>query len=787
MNKSDLGDDFQKKFSEAPSPDSNKWAKIAQVRKAKKSKPTGIVTIRGRIEKIYYNNGKFAAGRVKTAEGDTVGFSGPIYVRENEIIVWKGEWNCHPQYGWQFKVSDPIYEQALDVEGLAHYLANNRKMKGLGPVKAQKIASAFGTEFDKIINEEPEKIQKLAGLSPLMMANLRDEWNARRDMNSALTELSKYGLTHHQITQLTKKFGQDSTKILKDNPYLIQGQVDDFGFKRIDAMATKVGIKKTADCRLRAGIMHCVNTKLDEGDCWIEFQDLIAYSNKELILDDLDSKKQIEAKIEELVKDGKLANISIDGRSLIAIPSIYKIECDLANWFTFGSLANPHFAQAKNLEQMIATKFPTLNSEQREAMLSAFKYRQVLISGAGGTGKSFTTAAICDVYESMGLKVKLTSPTGKASKRLAELSGREALTIHRLIGLAPTDDIQAKSNRSGDEPVDADLIIVDESSMIPIKLAWELFKALDLNRTCLVFLGDHHQLAPVGAGNILRDLVERRPIPAVILKQVVRQAGLLCENSFKVLQGEVPETTTVADQSGRKPWYLVKIKDRFGEDSAENLQKTIVQMYEEYLQDQLGFDLINDIQLLSPKKAGLIGTEQMNITLQKVIQKKLYNFEVPPIPAGEKPKFYVNDRVIQVKRNNYDLDIMNGEMGIVKEINGKNLIIRFPDKKGFREVPLDVSSKMVRDHLELAYCLTFHKMQGSEIRCAIVIIHKSHMFQHDRSLFYTGVSRAKETAIIIGDAYGMKNCAETQKSISRRTFLSVLPFKKPVITSLWVK
>jgi exodeoxyribonuclease V alpha subunit len=728
---------------------------------AKETPPVELLTLRGKVEVIHYNDGKFAAGRIRSSDGTLISFSGPVYVAPEEIVVWKGYYERHPKYGWQFKISDPIYEQTLDAEGLAHYLANDPKMKGLGPVKAQKIAQTFGTEFDRIINEEPERVERLVGLSSMAVANIRDEWNARRELHMALTKLSKYGLTHHQVTLLTKKFGNESVKIIENNPYLITSVVSELGFKRTDEIARKVGIPKASDCRLKAGVIHCLQLQLEAGHCWIELPELVDLANRELIIDDLNSKRMIEETIETLTTEGKLACVNIEDRILVALPAMYKMECDLATWFSSGRRFNPHFVQEKDLESQIVKRWPTLNEKQKEAMLMALRFRQTLISGPAGSGKTYVTKAICDFYENRGRKIQLCSPTGKAAKRLSEVSGRKATTIHRMIGIKPGED------RKNPKPVDADLIIVDEISMLGIELAWMLFKSVDLERTCLIFLGDHNQLPSVDPGNILRDLINQKFTPTVILKDVVRQAGVLRENSLKILQGKVEERTDVVNPTGRKPWYVMQTGE------AEETRSYIEALYSKTDREgsdvltRLSFHLIKDVQLLSARKAGILGTEQLNLTLQKIIQKKLYGVEINDL----KPTFHLYDRVIQTM-NDHELDVMNGEIGVITGITKKELQIEFGD----REVKIPRGTAKERQ-LQLAYCLTIHKFQGSEWPCVISVIHKSHSFGHDRNLLYTAVTRARETAIIVGDRWGIQNCAKITKSINRRTFLSLLPPK----------
>ena len=348
----------------------------------------------------------------------------------------------------------------------------------------------------------------------------------------------------------------------------------------------------------------------------------------------------------------------------------------------------------------------------------------------------------------------LAAPTGKAAKRLEEVSGRSGTTIHRLLGYDGKGFSRSKEN-----PIDADVLVVDEFSMVDVPLAWHLFEAVDLSRTTVLLVGDHNQLPPVGPGNILRDLIQTRAIPTVILDKVVRQAGVLKENCTAVLKGEVRKTSE-ASVGGCRDWYLV---DQFTDPMAA--RSFLLELFQERL-DALGFDIIKDVQVLTPTHKGPLGTKELNEELQRLIQRKLWNTEVPPVAMGRRAPFLKHDKVIQT-RNNYDLNVMNGAIGYVVDVlaNG-TLVIDFDGMP----VEMGKGSPDLQD-LQLAYALTIHKTQGSEFPCAVVVVHKAHSFMHHRNLLYTGVTRARRTAIVLGDHWGIQNCAKRCQVDDRRTFL----------------
>ena len=715
-------------------------------------------TVRGRIEALFFSSPQFSAGRLRTDSGDTVSFAGSLMVQEHDPVVLHGAWERHPKFGRQFKVSHFAFDQRMGPDGLAHYLANHPDIKGIGPVKARRIVEAFGDDFDRIIDEEPERIASVAKVPIDAVQALRTEWLRRRTLNASITWLASFELTHHQMTALIEKFGNAIVTVLKTDPYLLVREVPGFGFKRVDLVARKMGTPKEHPSRLRAGIVHSVAERLDQGDCWVDYEELIELANALLVMDIADSRDRIEEALDALIADGTLACVSLGGRFLVAQPHIHQMERDLADVFTTKLRRNPHF-QTEDVERAVAAAGVKLNEPQQRALAASAKNNLVLVSGGAGSGKTFTVAAITRLYEERGLKVVLSAPTGKAAKRIEQVVGREALTLHRLLGF------NGKAFTANPEaPIQADVIIVDEVSMVDVSLGWQLFRAVDLEKTCVVLVGDHNQLPPVGPGNLLRDLIERQPIPTVVLDQVVRQAGVLKENSIAVLRGDVRRTADVGTD-GRPPWIVV---NRLSE--VLDAQRYVLELFDSVLVEKLRFDLLADVQLLTPTRKGPLGVDALNIELQRLVQKKLWGIDVPEPRPGRRPEFLRHDRVIQT-RNNYDLGVMNGAIGIVTAVGPRRgeIHVRFDDQ----EIEFTPENEGAKD-LSLAYALTIHKAQGSEFPCAVLVVHKAHSFMHHRNLFYTGVTRARYVAIVIGDLWGMRNCAEKEQVERRKTFLSVL-------------
>ena len=717
-----------------------------------------VTKIRGRIDAVYYAGPRFSAGRLVTTDGDPIPFAGKLYAREQDQVILEGHWVRHPQYGQQLEVETAVYDLELDGEGLAHYLAHHPDIKGIGPVKAKRIAERFSKDFDRVIVEEPEAVAKAVKLPLATVERLREEWLKTREVNRALTQLAAYGLTHHQVTSLVDRLGNDALGLLQDDPYLIVREIRGFGFKRVDRIARRMGTAKDDPSRIRAGILDCVTSALDQGDCWIEFEELIERANALLVMDALASRALIEQSLKSLIDGGALTCAAHSSRFLVARPDIRRMEEDLAKTLAQGKAPNPHFPEPEELPDLIDELAPTLLPGQHEAVLTALSHTVTLISGGAGSGKSYTVAELTKIYEEEDLRVVLAAPTGKAAQRIEELSGRRASTIHRLLGF------DGKSFARGpDDPIIADVVIVDEVSMVDVPLAWHLFRSIDLERTAVVLVGDHNQLPPVGPGNLLRDLIEARTVPTVVLDQVVRQAGVLKENSIAVLAGQVRKTSEL-EASGRRAWYLV---DQFTE--LADAQHFLLKLFETVLSERLGFDLRDDIQVLTPTHKGPLGTRALNLALQRLIQAKLWGVEAPIPKPGRRPQLLVHDKVIQT-RNNYTLGVMNGAVGTVTEVATDGSL-----RVTFEGMPVNIKSGSPnRSDIELAYALTIHKAQGSEFPCAVVVVHKSHSFMHHRNLFYTGVTRAKEAVVIVGDHWGIANCARKRHLDARRTFLSFL-------------
>ncbi|MBI4902884.1 MAG: AAA family ATPase [Acidobacteria bacterium] len=678
-----------------------------------------------------------------------------MFVRENDPVRLEGHWLNHPKYGRQFEAEFMGHDLEMDPDGLANFLANHPEVKGIGPVKARLIADEFGRGFDAAIRASPEAVAAAAKAPVEAILDLQRIWIANGDFNAAMTYLSRFGLTHHQVTTLVGKFGSQVVPILEKDPYVLMREITGYGFKRVDKIARKMGTPKDLPSRLRAGLHYCVLDALDDGDCWVEYEDLLDRANTLLVMDTLDSREVIESHLEALIAEGRLLSQPFE-RLVVADPEIHRMETELAEVLRTAREPSPH--TVTDLDLLLDAEGGELNPEQRDAVKTALSSSISLMTGGAGSGKTYAVSTITSIAERLELKVVLAAPTGKAAKRLEEVVGHEASTIHRLLGF----NGHAYS-RDALNPIEADILVVDEVSMVDVPLAWRLFQAMDRARTAIVLVGDHNQLPPVGPGNLLRDLVRSGAIPTTVLTRIIRQAGVLKENSTAILSGQVRATSEV-QLGARRPWYVIdKFTDR------DDVRRMLLLLFEEVLHERLGYDLIRDVQVLTPTHKGPLGTVELNIELQRLLQQKLYRLDVPDVEPGHRPRLYTGDKVIQMK-NDYELGVMNGAMGVV--VNAKpdgSLCVDFDG----RLVEIKCASHAL-GNLQLAYATSIHKVQGSEFPCAVIIAHKSHSFMHHRNLLYTAVTRAKESVIILGDRWGIGNCATKRQVDLRNTFLSFL-------------
>jgi len=683
------------------------------------------------VERVYCASPCFSAGVLEAESGERVKFRGKFQAAEGEPVSIEGAWVEDPKFGRQFAVDRVVYDLPESKDGLIRYLAGHSAFKGIGEATARKIVEYAGTaaNLDRLVRDGIQELRAHLRLSMTTLHTLQSAWIKHAAENAVRAYLSAFDLTPHQIDTLLDRFGDGVIGVLKADPYQLIRHVPGYGFKRVDEIARKMRIPKNHPGRIRAGVLHVVHEEVDSGHTWVDAGDLIRRANDLLVLDDLDSLDLIRAAGKTLVDAGDLG---ADGQA-VTLPALLQAERFVFD--TFVAIARQP-GHAIRFDPALATG---LLSGQKIALETAVSSRVAVITGAAGTGKTVTISRVAKAFTASGLKVIIAAPTGKASMRAEELLrghglDLEARTIHRLLGY--------DGRIFHVERLDADVLILDEVSMTPVDLMAEVLKRIDFALTTLILVGDHNQLPPVGPGSVLRDILAHGLVPCHVLTEVVRQAGALKQNSTALLDGRVEPT----DSSARQ-WIVI---DRFREPL--QIQAYLRDLVMEQIPRFLGYGPL-DIQILSPGHRGPLGTREINRMMQYLRHGQVTG------------RFAVGDRVVQ-KANDYSLGIFNGSLGAITGIEQDGIHVRF-DLEGDRFL-----KRSKADALHLAYCLTIHSYQGSEARCVVMLLHKSH-WHACRQLVYTGATRAQETLFLLGDSWGIRHAVRNRRAAERRTFMDL--------------
>ncbi len=723
---------------------------------------TEVTTLTGTLKRIIFSKDSFRIGYLITKDGEFA-ILGDIPEAPGSDLQLQGSWVKNATYGLQFSVSSAEIVGARD-SGLVTCLSKMSNIKGLGEKRARELVDKYDSveRLEEALMGDLGDINRNTRVPKGVLQELKEKWSRVKGDAVQMTELFDIGLTAHEVKSLAERYPGDGqvVQLLREDPYKTVQRLVGFGFRRADVIAKKLGTPPESESRIRLGLEDVLKRKMSEGHCWEESEQLVHEARELLDLDPDQIEPVLNAEIDQQAGNGGeeapiLCSSEIDGVTAISLHRLYTAEKYLSEVLSGADGTHPHHKRIAPIADRARDLLSGLNDEQKQAYEVALTSAMCLISGGAGSGKTFTVRVIAKALRMAKLEVHFLAPTGKAARRLADVTGEDAQTIHRKLGFgSPMEQYGPR------RPFPADVIVIDEVSMLDVELAAKMFQSLDLRRTAVILVGDHNQLPPVGPGNVLRDVVLAKPIPATILTQIVRQAGALRRNCQTVLaHGDVPQTSPPSEGQPR-PWYVVA-KDRSEEAMVENIQS----LYAEHLQDRFGFDLLSDVQLLTPKNKGLLGTDHLNKSIQQVVQRKLYGVECE-VTDEARSRILVGDKVIQT-RNDYDNDVMNGTLGIVKGIPTRDrMLVEF--ETGL--VTLD-RKKGHFNYLQLAYALTVHKTQGSEFPCVIFIAHHSHHYMLHRNLFYTAVTRAKQTALVIGSPKGIYGAASKQQQDKRRTHL----------------
>lgn len=720
--------------------------------------------ITGYVEHIVYRNAEngYTVLNLVSGEEETTCVGIFSSIAEGENIEAEGEFTEHPTYGEQFKVARFEEKMPEDREAIERYLGSGA-IKGIGLALAARIVRRFKEDTFRIIEEEPERLAEVKGISENKAQEIAYQVNEKRDLRQAMIFLQQYGITMNLAVKIYQAYGQEVYAIIRENPYRLADDIEGVGFRTADEIASRVGIKMDSDFRVRSGVLYTLLTASTEGHTYLPQEELTARTAKLLEVEP----EQIEKQYMDLAIERKIVMKQGETTEIYA-SSFYYMEANTATMLK--QLNVPYDVPDIEIEARIRTiekqTGMELDEHQVTAVKEAVRNGLLVITGGPGTGKTTTINTIIRYFEGEGLDIFLAAPTGRAAKRMSETTGFEARTIHRMLELSGGVEGTAGFERNENNPLETDVIIVDEMSMVDITIMNSLLKAV-VPGTRLILVGDINQLPSVGPGSVLRDIIDSHACNVVKLTKIFRQAATsdIIVNAHKINRGE----EVVLDNKSMDFFFL----KRYDADVIINVVLQLVKQKLPKFVDATPYD----IQVLTPMRKGLLGVERLNGILQKYLN--------PPM-SGKAEKEYGDtlfregDKVMQT-RNNYQLEweirtkyglsvdkgtgIFNGDMGIVREINdfSETMTIEF-DEGRMVEYPYKLL-----DELELAYAITIHKSQGSEYPAVVIPLLKGPAMLLNRNLIYTAVTRARKCVTLVGNEntfYEMVQNTSQQKRYS---------------------
>ena len=669
-------------------------------------------------------------------------------ITEGMNIEATGEYVEHNVYGRQFKITRFEEKAPKDIVAIERYLGSGA-VKGIGIALAARIVRRFKEDTFRIIEEEPERLVEVKGISERKAMEIADQVNQKKDLRQAMIFLQQYGITTNLAVKIYNTYGQELYGILKENPYRLADDIEGVGFKTADEIASKVGIRTDSDFRIRSGILYTLLMAASEGHTFLPLEELSQRAATLLQVEEA----YIEPQFMNLAMDRKLIMRSVDGQTQIYSSSFFYMEANSATMLKQLDISYDvsDMEIESRLKQIEKQTQMELDEHQIEAVKEAVRNGLLIITGGPGTGKTTTINTIIRYFESEGLDIFLAAPTGRAAKRMSETTGFEARTIHRMLELNGGDMGNDGFERNERNPLETDVIIIDEMSMVDISLMYHLLKAVSAG-TRMILVGDVNQLPSVGPGSVLKDMIDSKQFHTVKLTKIFRQASTsdIIVNAHKINKGE----EVVLDNKSMDFFFL----KRYDADKIINVTLQLVKQKMPKYVDASEYD----IQVLTPMRKGLLGVERLNVILQSYMN---------PPEKGKKEHEYngtifrEGDKVMQIK-NSYQLEweirtkyglcvdkgsgIFNGDTGIIESINefAEFMTISFDDGK-----MVEYSFKNL-DELELAYAITIHKSQGSEYPAVVIPLLTGPRMLMNRNLLYTGVTRAKKCVTIVGD----ENC-----------------------------
>lgn len=695
------------------------------------------------VERITFQNAEngYSVMKVKVkGYDDLVTLVGNLLeVPAGAVLLCEGEWRVDKRYGQQFQCETWEEVMPATAYGIEKYLGSGL-VKGIGPKFAKLIVGHFGTDTIEVIETDIERLYEVPGISKKRVEKIRESWEKQKDIKNVMLFLQGFGVSTAYAAKIYRQYGKESIDNVKENPYRLADDIWGIGFKTADGIARKMGYEMNDERRLRSGLIYTLNQLADEGHCYAEEEQLIATAKQLLEVDEECIRTAMTHAIET-------EDLMLDGTA-IYLPPFYYAECGTANRLNTlvhtkeaGSIFTARFDLAK-LQRETGIEYDEV---QVEAIRQAIASKVMVLTGGPGTGKTTTTKAIIAALQSAGMRILLAAPTGRAAKRMSEATGMEAKTIHRLLEYNPQDGYK----RNDENPLEGDALIVDECSMIDIILMNNLTKALPTTMR-LVLVGDIDQLPSVGAGNVLRDIIDSGVIPVVRLTRIFRQAqsSRIVMSAHAINRGCFPDISN----GQHTDFFFMK------QEEPEKVAETIVSLVRDRLPKAYRQPNAN-IQVLTPMQRGVVGAANLNVALQQAL-----NHNTAALVRGGYT-FKEGDRVMQL-RNNYDKDVYNGDLGYVRSVDMEE-----------RTLTVDFDGQMVEyeaselDELTLAYATTIHKSQGSEYPIVVMPVLMTHYVMLQRNLIYTGITRAKKICVLVGQTKALAYAIHNMKVLKRNTRL----------------
>ncbi len=717
-----------------------------------------MLTLNGRIDRISYHDAGsgFTVARLVLADTRrTVTVVGNIQSpAAGEEVKITGRWHSHPRFGRQFRIETIESRLPETDEGIKSYLASGL-IKGIGAAAAENIVKKFGRDTFTVIEKTPQKLTAVEGIGAAKASAIHEQWQSLASCRAITAFLQENGLNGSYAEKIFSRYGHEALEILQSSPYRLSDDIPEIGFAAADRIAKNIGMEAEGSGRAQACIRHIFRKAADDGHVFMPESDLLDCCSRlyELLPEDaLDA-------VNELLDTGELKAEEVEdssgGRRLYP-KSLYDAEASIAERISaMASLpVDPPSFKTLSLQELVHSCLAVeLSSEQISALEAVLANRAVVITGGPGTGKTTLVRSIAAVFKKTGGRICLAAPTGRAARRLTEITGFEAHTIHKLLGYSFEDGL---FRRGRDNPVDAEIIVIDEASMVDIRLMHHLMKAVPLNSR-LVVVGDAFQLPPIGPGSVLADLIDSDVLPVCRLNRIFRQAGesVITTNAHLVREGEQPELTFLDESNPAESEFYF-----WEEEDSNKIPEKICRLCAEVLPERFGLDPFKSVQVLSPMHKGASGTINLNQKLQAVLNPE------GCLVAGPGSSFKAGDKVMNL-RNNYQKDVYNGDIGTIVNIEPGSPEL-FVDFEGRR---VSFSAEEIQD-LTLGYAISVHKSQGSEYPAVILPLVTGHYVLLQRNLLYTAVTRARSMVVLIGSLKALSVALASNKPGLRLSGLS---------------